>query len=299
MRVIVALCLAMAACSGSAETTTPTYTLKLARTTSNELSGALKRLPNVKAQIVSNGGSSITSLVELRDGKTDIANPIADVAYLAYAGQLEEINKPFDQLRGMAVTGFNAIHLVVAPKSHVRALDELTGLHVSLGPPGSSVALVTSRLLQAQGDQSKGVRAERFTNAEMLKLLVNNRIDAAFAMYGAGSQTITAALKAGGRLIDIDGPTVEQLRTEYPYLKRTLIPAGTYPNQPEAVRTIGIDVAMVCRADLDEDLVYSLLNAYFAAMPPGTPPDLDRAPATPVPLHAGAARYYRQRELSR
>jgi TRAP transporter TAXI family solute receptor len=293
------LCLAMAGCTSRTKTPERTYTLNLARTTSNELSDAVKRLPNIKVNVVSDGGSSITSLVELRDGKTDIANPVADVAYLAYAGQLEEISNPFEQLRGMAVTGFTAIHLVVAPKSQVRSLGELSGLHVSLGPPGSSVALVTNRLLHAQGIRSKGVRAERFTNAEMLKQLVSGDIDAAFAMYNPGAQTITSAMKAGGTLLDIEGPTVEELRTQYPYLKRTLIPAGTYPNQPEPVRTIGIDVAMVCKADLDEDLVYSLLEAYFGAMPPGSPPNLDRAPATPVPLHPGAARYYRQRELSR
>jgi len=27
--------------------------------------------------------------------------------------------------------------------------------------------------------------------------------------------------------------------------------------------------------------------------------DVDQAPATPIPLHDGAARYYRERELSR
>jgi TRAP-type uncharacterized transport system substrate-binding protein len=27
--------------------------------------------------------------------------------------------------------------------------------------------------------------------------------------------------------------------------------------------------------------------------------DLDQAPATPIPLHEGAARYYRERELMR
>jgi TRAP-type uncharacterized transport system substrate-binding protein len=27
--------------------------------------------------------------------------------------------------------------------------------------------------------------------------------------------------------------------------------------------------------------------------------DLDQAPATPIPLHEGAGRYYRERELSR
>jgi TRAP-type uncharacterized transport system substrate-binding protein len=64
------------------------------------------------------------------------------------------------------------------------------------------------------------------------------------------------------------------------------------------VRTIGIEEVLVCRADLDEELVYAVMAAYFATFPAVTPINLDRAPATPVPLHPGAARYYRQRELA-
>jgi TRAP-type uncharacterized transport system substrate-binding protein len=30
-----------------------------------------------------------------------------------------------------------------------------------------------------------------------------------------------------------------------------------------------------------------------------SPMDLDQAPAAPIPLHDGAARYYREQELSR
>jgi TRAP-type uncharacterized transport system substrate-binding protein len=89
------------------------------------------------------------------------------------------------------------------------------------------------------------------------------------------------------------------MRTRYPYLKRTLISRGTYPNQPEPVRTLSVDTLLVCRAELDDDVVYRFLDAYFATRPVMTPPNLDRAPATPIPLHPGAARYYRQRELSR
>jgi len=37
----------------------------------------------------------------------------------------------------------------------------------------------------------------------------------------------------------------------YPLLKRMLIPAGTYPGQNVPVHTIGVDVLLVCRADLD------------------------------------------------
>ncbi len=271
----------------------------MARTTSNELSRALERLPHVDAQVVTDGGSSITSLIDLRSGKTDVAVPVADVAYLAYAGQLGEIEGRFDQLRGMAVTGLNPIHLLISPKARVRSLSDLAGHYVSLGAPGSSTALVTERLLQAHGIPPTKVRAEKIPNGEMVKLLSQSEIDAAFTMFATPSQQVLTVLKAGGRLIDIDGPLVEEMRTQYPYLKRMLIPAHTYPSQPNAVRTIGIDIALVCRADLDDDLVYSLLEAYFATRPEMTPPNLDRAPATPIPLHPGAARYYRQRELTR
>jgi len=273
--------------------------LRVSRNTSNDLRDALERLPNVNAHVVSDGGSSITSLTDLRNRKTDVSGTVADVAYLAYAGQLDEMEGRFDQLRGMAVTGLNPIHLLIAPDIKARSLRELAGLHVSLGAPGSSVALVTERLLHAHGIASSEVRGEKIPNAEMLRQLAQGDIEAAFSMFSPPSQAVTVAMKAGAHLIDIEGPIVEEMRTRYPYLKRTLIPAGTYPNQPEPVRTIGIDIALVCRADLDEDLVYSLLAAYFATRPAMTPPNLDRAPATPVPLHPGAARYYRQRELAR
>jgi TRAP transporter TAXI family solute receptor len=252
----------------------------------------------VRAEIVSEGGSSINTLIDIRNRKTDLGVPVGDVAYLAYAGQLQEMPAPFDQMRGMAVTGLNTIHLLIAAKTPAQTLRDLAGLHVSLGAPGSSVALVTDRMLQAHGIRSPNIRTERIPNAEMLKQLMRGDIDAAFAMFMAGSQTVATATKAGAKLVDIDGPIVEEMRTQYPHLKRTLIPAGTYPNQPKPVRTLGIDEVMVCRADMDEDLVYSLLEAYFAAFPAGTPPNLERAPATPVPLHPGAARYYRQRELA-
>lgn len=81
-----------------------------------------------------------------------------------------------------------------------------------------------------------------------------------------------------------------------------LIPAGVYPRQPLPVRTIGVNSLLLCRAGLEEELVYRLTKALFQEVAE-TPtellrlPDLGRAAATPIPLHAGAARYYREREL--
>lgn len=295
-----ALCFAASSCSTAGETTTPSRTsLRLARTTADQLQSALDRLPDVNAEIVTEGGSSITSLIDLQGRKVDISIPLADVAYLAYGGRLSEISEPFDQLRGMAVTDLNTVHLLTARGVNAGSVGELKGLRVSLGAPGSSTALFTPRLLQAHGISAGEARAERIPNAEMLSRLASGDIDAAFATYTAPSEAVAAAMRAGARLIGIEGPVVEEMRTQNPYLKRTLIVGGMYPNQTEAVHTIGVDVVLACRADLDEDVVYRLLDAYFATRPAMTPPNLERAPATPIPLHAGAARYYRQRELSR
>ena len=59
---------------------------------------------------------------------------------------------------------------------------------------------------------------------------------------------------------------------------------------------------LICRADLDETLVYQLTRAFFEALPQlarAHPAagliDPELAPATPIPLHPGAARYYKEK----
>jgi TRAP transporter TAXI family solute receptor len=294
------LCLVGWACAATNATTAPPKSsVRVSRTSANDLQMALARIPDVKVEIVTEGGSSITSLLDLKNEKTNVSGTLADVAYLAYAGQLEEMTEPFDQLRGMAVTGLNTMHLLVGSQVRVNTLRDLRGLRVSLGAPGSSTAHITLRMLQDLGIARGQIRAERIPNAEIVTRLSNGDLDAAFSGFGVPGATVIAAMNRGARLIPIDGPEIEEMRTRYPYLKRTLIPVGTYPNQPEPIRTLGVDTLLVCRAELDEELVYRLLDAYFATRPTMTPPNLDRAPATPIPLHPGAARYYRQRELSR
>jgi len=301
LRMLIAgLCLAASSCSGAAETlTAPPATLRISRTNASDWQTALARIPDVKVEIVSEGGSSITSLLDLKNGKSNLSGTLADVAYLAYAGQLEEMTEPFDQLRGMAVTGLNTLHLLVGRNARIESLHDLKGLRVSLGAPGSSTAHITLRMLQDFGIATGQIHAERIPNTDIVSRLSRGDIDAAFSGFSVPGATVIAAMQRGARLIPVDGPVIEEMRTRYPYLKRTLIPRGTYPNQAEPIRTLGVDTLLVCRAELDDDVVYRFLEAYFATRPVMTPPNLDRAPATPIPLHPGAARYYRQRELSR
>jgi uncharacterized protein len=105
-------------------------------------------------------------------------------------------------------------------------------------------------------------------------------------------------------LVPITRDAVRHIRQQYPFLKPMLIPKHTYPGQGSDIETVGVDNLLVCREDLDEELVYQLTKAFFAALPElarvhaaAMLIDSEQALATPIPLHAGAARYYREREI--
>lgn len=81
-----------------------------------------------------------------------------------------------------------------------------------------------------------------------------------------------------------------------------LIEAGTYPNQIENWQTIAQPNFLATRADVDEEFVYLLTKNLYENLPflqaihkAAKAMTLEKALAgLPVPLHKGAARYYRE-----
>src|SRR6185369_3109027 len=107
-------------------------------------------------------------------------------------------------------------------------------------------------------------------------------------------------------LVPLEGPVIDVLRHQSVFLNRTVVPANTYPGQLTPIHTLGVHNLLVCRRDLNESLVHELTGRLFELLPSLVTDqdslrlvDLHQAPATPIPLHDGAARYYRERELER
>jgi TRAP transporter TAXI family solute receptor len=141
---------------------------------------------------------------------------------------------------------------------------------------------------------------------EAVRQLAAGSLDALFVTGIDPLDAVTQATTLGARLVALDGPGIDRLRRAYPFFSRAVIPAGTYPHQAEGVRTIGVDSVLLCRSGLSEPLVHDLTQRLFQVLPLLSPSeafasrlDLEQAPATPIPLHEGAARYYRERELLR
>lgn len=245
---------------------------------------------------------SVRNVEAIQRGEADLGFAFAHVAYVAFAGRLQ--NAAFDRLRGIAVLQPNPLHLVVRQQSGIRSAADLRGRRVSVGPPGSGTALTASLVLQAFGIPPDSMHLDQLAFNDASAELVAGRLDAIMVDASYPSEAISRATRAGAELLAIDGPPVERLRHDYPFLRLMAIPAGTYPGHARPVHTIAADNVLLCRSDLDEALVYELTKALFAALPTLSADqgslrlvDVAHVPATPVPLHDGAARYYREREL--
>lgn len=236
-------------------------------------------------------------LEAISQNEADVALTTADVAYFTYRTSTTG-RRNSDGLRAIATLHVNALQLVVNGTSGVSSLHGLSGYRLGVMNP-----LLIELLLQAFKLNGQ-VQKVTTPFAKVAHAMRTGAVDA-FSVAGYyPSAIVETALQHGGRLVSIEGPEVSRLVDEYPFIHRVAIPAGTYRGQPEPVYTVGVDVIYVCRRDLSEAVVYELTEALFAALPALSKNfpilrslDVKQTAATVIPLHDGAARYYRSVEI--
>jgi TRAP transporter TAXI family solute receptor len=270
--------------------------VRITPTTAPRLEDAFRALPDLRPQTVDADGS-IAAVRALQAKEADVAVVMADIAYHAYIGYPGSETGSEGQIRGIAVLNVNTVYLAAARHNSINSIEDLRGRRVGLGSTGTATTAIATLLLQSSGVGLNRVHGELSAYQEVLRHLSEGKLDAAFLSLNAAVQ---AAAANGARLIPITGAWIEGLRQQHPFLQTVLVPAGTYPGQSEPLQTVGVDLVLACAADLDESVVYRLTKAFFEWLQRSAPAtDLERAPATPIPLHPGAARYYRERALSR
>jgi TRAP transporter TAXI family solute receptor len=158
-----------------------------------------------------------------------------------------------------------------------------------------------------------GINAEKFSLAHMgyggsADALQNGTIDGMNIPAGVPVSAITRAYAAMGDKVKVLDFTDEQMKKangNYTLWTRYVIPANTYPGQTKAINTIAQPNFLASRSDLPEEDVYLLTKSlyenltYLSAIHKATAVmSIEKAIAgLPVPLHPGAARYYREQGI--
>ena len=314
----VAACCAAACTSTQADT--PQTPVRIA-TTNGAIGRALTRLYNEHTSgVVASVTPPETSRFNLRalqQRSADVAVVRADLAYAAYGRGTPLHPHPHDRLRGIAVMGMSLLHVVVRSDSSARSLADLRGARVGLISVSPDAQERMTRegdlgfyrtLLTSTGELGRDdIETVALNGGDLIDGLAAGRLAAGVVLAARPVPAPifgTMARNFNLRLLEIGTDAAARIRAQFPFYKPALIPPGTYPGQERAVRTVGVDFLLACRADLPEDVVYGLVRTLFD---PASGADgrndiaesLDPllASATPIPLHPGAARYYREREL--
>jgi TRAP transporter TAXI family solute receptor len=251
------------------------------------------------------GAVVVVSAVDGGQGQLGLAQ--SDVVYRAYRRGIERNAYPHKNLRAIAVLWVNTFHVIVRRDSPFRSIHQLKGRPVGIIPPGTSGEFSTRIVLDAHGMGYEDVQPIFAPTNDLLPKLGSGQIDAVFSanplMLPA---TRELSQRVPLRLLPIDRTVTNRLRGSYPFLRPVTVAANQLTGQSQPIETLGAEWLLVCRSDLSEDLVYQLTREFFAQLPTMAREheeaaliDPEQAPAAPIPLHAGAARYYREREILR
>jgi TRAP transporter TAXI family solute receptor len=240
-------------------------------------------------------------------GEFELAFSQGNVAYEAYTQGVPGSPRPGANLRAVAVLYVNAVQIFARREGPVRTVGSLKGRRVGLGAPGSGTEGAARVILEAYGLTPAQLEARSLSFSEVAAGLSRGSLDVGFLVASPPVPAMTAAnASVGLRLLAIDPGAARLIRERYPFFRPVVVPRRTYDGQEEDVPTIGVDNLLVCRGDLDEELVYRLTKALVESLSDlarvheaARSIDPEQAPAAPIPLHPGSARYYRERELFR
>jgi TRAP transporter TAXI family solute receptor len=245
----------------------------------------------------------------LKHGTAELGYVQADVVYTAYRSGLGDDPTPYTNLRAIAVIQRANVVAVVRRDSRYRSIADLRGARIGIDPEGSYGAVYAQALLKAKGLDEAGVVLKHLFPEQMAAGIKEQALDAAIFVGSIGAGAMNTSLvdlnrTVAIRVLEVNRETINALRAHYPFIMPTTVPAGDIPGEPNEIHTFGVENVLICRRDLSEDLVYRLTAGLFEEAERnaqrtsnGRRINLEQAPATPIPLHAGAARYYREREV--
>jgi hypothetical protein len=262
------------------------------------------KLENVRVSAQASAGG-IANLNMIADGEAQLGVAVTSIMYESFHGIGAFEGRPNPNLRVMIGLYANPNQVVVTQNSGINSLADLSGKRFASGAPGSTTEVETSLHLKTSGvNYPDGLRVQYVGFTEAIDLMRNKQLDGAWIMAGIPNAAVTEMLStAGGKLLSLDMDLIKKLQQAYPWYGAYTIPAGTYPGQTADVLTSAIKITVCTDARVDADVVYDMTKTFwenFEELKATQAPLKQVNPKEAVkdlaglPLHEGAARYYRE-----
>ncbi len=238
------------------------------------------------------------------DKKVELGMTTMGVALQAWTGKGDWTKgKKFDNIRALFPMYDTPFQCVALKKSGITAFKQLDGKTVGVGPragtPGTYMPLIFDALgMKATIRNGQG--------ADMAGQLADGILDA--FCFGAGLPV------AAFSQLDVEKEVVfftwtddeiAKVKSAMPEWSDSVIPKGTYKQQTEDQKTIGVYNFAIAHKDLPDDVAYTIVKTVMennAAMVQGHGSAKETVPANAIrnsflPFHPGAVKYYKEKNI--
>ena len=258
--------------------------------------------------VAQTANGSVANVTAVGSGVLESGFSQSDVAYWAYShsGVFKD-TEFFPNLRAIAGLYAETIHIVARKGARISKVVDLKGKHVSLDEPGSGTLVDARLVLEAYGLSEDDIEPEYIKPSLAGERLRNGSLDAFFIVAGHPVVSIEELNRTTDIVIvPIDGPERNRLLSEYRFFTSQVIESGVYEGVGE-VPTVSVPAVWVTRSDMDENLVYEITRALWnqasrklldGGHVKGRSISIETAlDGIAIPLHIGAARFYKQKGL--
>ena len=275
--------------------------------------GAICRLVNreraklgMRCSVESTGGS-VANVNLLKSGEIEFGVAQSDVQFNAFkgVGSFQKEGAVSD-LRAVFALHPEPFTVVARKESNITKFEDFKGKRLNVGNPGSGTRSSMEELIAAMGwKMSDFSLASELRPDEHGSAVCDGKIDGFFYGVGHPSANIQDPTTiCGAKLVSLTGPAVDKLVKEKPYYAVATIPAGLYPNNPNATTTFGVQATVVSSAKVPNDVVYAITKAVFDNLEElkklhpalaNLKPEEMITNGLSAPLHDGAVRYYKEK----
>jgi TRAP transporter TAXI family solute receptor len=259
-------------------------------------------LPDAKVSVQATKASA-ENLNLIQSGRGEIAFTLGDALSDAWKGNAEAgFPKPLNKLRAVAGIYSNYIQIVASADSGIKTLADLKGKRLSVGAPKSGTELNARAILKAAGLTYGDLgKVEYLPFGESVELMKNRQLDATLQSAGLGVASLRD-LATSMKIVVVPIPSAVVAKVGDPAYQSASIPANTYEGQTTEVPTAAVQNFLVTSDTVPEAEVYAMTKAIFTHLPALVAAhsaakgiQLENAvKSLPVPLHPGAARYFRE-----
>ncbi len=260
---------------------------------------------NIRCSVESTGGS-IYNVNTIRSGELDFGIVQSDWQYHGYNGTSEFAEQgPFKKLRAMFSLHTEPFNIIARTDSGINGVADLAGKRVNIGNPGSGDRATMQVVMDAFGwTNDSFTLASELKGSERSQALCDNKIDAFIYMVGHPNGSIKeATTSCDAKLVPATGEQIDKIVADNPYYAYSTVPAGMYRGTEQDVKSFGVAATLVTTSDVSDEVAYNVAKAVFENFETFTrlhpafanlkKEDMVKAGLS-IPLHPGAAKYYKE-----